>query len=305
LVLKQFPGDSPPASGLQAGYRGEIEILLLEENGPLDWWVMLRPGKRVRRGTKITFRTPDGQVSPLQAEVLAKNEEGHCRLRFAGVADFSAALMALVRCRCRPTSAAVQPATGAEDRSRYQTVFARHGRLGGGPDRRPALPPTNCWRHCGPGASGWSCHPARRPWDVRAGEGRARRRACHARGTLRGSTRNRRRREPRQGKRAVASSPWATTSVRVLESVAREHRGQLVAGSGRTRIFLHPPAMFSIVDALLTNFHLPQSTLLMLVSAFVAPGEHPPRPRPAAGRLCRTIRERYRFFSYGDAMLIL
>jgi S-adenosylmethionine:tRNA ribosyltransferase-isomerase len=94
-----------------------------------------------------------------------------------------------------------------------------------------------------------------------------------------------------------------TTTLRVLESVAMRHGGRLVAGAGATNIFIHPPHKFRIVDALLTNFHLPGSTLLMLVSAFASPGS-------TAGidtvlEIYReAIEERYRFFSYGDAMLI-
>jgi S-adenosylmethionine:tRNA ribosyltransferase-isomerase len=85
--------------------------------------------------------------------------------------------------------------------------------------------------------------------------------------------------------------------VRVLES-ARRQNGKLVAQTGSTDIFIYPPFEFRVVDFLLTNFHLPRSTLVMLVSAF-------------AGRefLLRAyeqaIRERYRFYSYGDCMLIL
>lgn len=87
-----------------------------------------------------------------------------------------------------------------------------------------------------------------------------------------------------------------TTTVRVLESCAAE--GQILPRSGATDIFIHPPYQFRAVHALLTNFHLPKSTLLMLVSAF-------------AGRefileaYAEAIRERYRFFSYGDCMLLL
>jgi S-adenosylmethionine:tRNA ribosyltransferase-isomerase len=88
-----------------------------------------------------------------------------------------------------------------------------------------------------------------------------------------------------------------TTTLRLLESVART-AGGLVAQSGQTEIFIHPPFEFKVTGALLTNFHLPRSTLLMLVSAL-------------AGRefilraYAEAIRERYRFFSYGDCMLIL
>ena len=88
-----------------------------------------------------------------------------------------------------------------------------------------------------------------------------------------------------------------TTTVRVLESAARRD-GKLIGQQGATDIFIHPPAEIRHVDRLLTNFHLPRSTLLMLVSAF-------------AGRefllaaYAEAIRERYRFYSYGDCMLIL
>jgi S-adenosylmethionine:tRNA ribosyltransferase-isomerase len=90
----------------------------------------------------------------------------------------------------------------------------------------------------------------------------------------------------------------------VLESVALQNGGRLVSGSGRTRIFIHPPFRFQIVDALLTNFHLPCSTLLMLVSAFAAPGDTRGRELVLAA-YAEALRERYRFFSYGDAMLIV
>jgi S-adenosylmethionine:tRNA ribosyltransferase-isomerase len=103
------------------------------------------------------------------------------------------------------------------------------------------------------------------------------------------------------GKRIFAVG---TTSVRVLESVAAQNGGQIVAARGRTRIFIHPPYNFKIVDALVTNFHLPCSTLLMLVSAFVAPGEISGRDFILSA-YAEAVRERYRFYSYGDAMLIL
>ncbi|MDR6226361.1 tRNA preQ1(34) S-adenosylmethionine ribosyltransferase-isomerase QueA [Desmospora profundinema] len=88
-----------------------------------------------------------------------------------------------------------------------------------------------------------------------------------------------------------------TTSVRTLESVAREH-GEVVACKGWTDIFIHPGFSFQVVDALLTNFHLPRSTLLMLISAFATREEVLKAYREA-------VQERYRFFSFGDAMLIV
>jgi S-adenosylmethionine:tRNA ribosyltransferase-isomerase len=95
-----------------------------------------------------------------------------------------------------------------------------------------------------------------------------------------------------------------TTAVRVLESVAENNSGLLAAANDTTKIFIYPPRQFQIVDALVTNFHLPCSTLLMLVSAFAAPGEIHGREMILAAYQ-KAIEERYRFFSYGDAMLIV
>ena len=96
-----------------------------------------------------------------------------------------------------------------------------------------------------------------------------------------------------------------TTVTRTLESVARLNGGKLNFYAGKTDIFIFPPAQFQIVDALLTNFHLPESTLLMLVSAFAAPSEVLRGRELILQTYAEAIRERYRFFSYGDAMLIL
>jgi S-adenosylmethionine:tRNA ribosyltransferase-isomerase len=95
-----------------------------------------------------------------------------------------------------------------------------------------------------------------------------------------------------------------TTSLRALESVAAANGGRLVECRGRTNLFIHPPYPFEVADALITNFHLPRSTLLMLVSAFAAPGQTRGRELILSA-YAEAIRERYRFYSYGDAMLIL
>jgi S-adenosylmethionine:tRNA ribosyltransferase-isomerase len=114
------------------------------------------------------------------------------------------------------------------------------------------------------------------------------------------------------GRRVIAVG---TTTVRVLESVAAQvtqHSTSschpsfvpVVAGAGKTRIFIYPPYEFRVADALLTNFHLPRSTLLMLISAFAVPNDTRGRDLILSA-YAEAIRERYRFFSYGDAMLIV
>ena len=109
-----------------------------------------------------------------------------------------------------------------------------------------------------------------------------------------------------EGRRVIAVG---TTTSRVLESACAE-RGEpepsreLASGSGRTSIFIYPPYEFKIVNALVTNFHLPRSPLLMLVSAFAASGETRGRDLMLAAYK-EAIREGYRFFSYGDVMLIV
>jgi S-adenosylmethionine:tRNA ribosyltransferase-isomerase len=105
----------------------------------------------------------------------------------------------------------------------------------------------------------------------------------------------------KEGRRVVAVG---TTTVRVLETVARQNEGAVAASAGRTRLFVYPPFEFKVVDALLTNFHLPESTLLMLVSAFAAPGQTRGRDLILAA-YAEAVRQRYRFYSYGDAMLLL
>ena len=93
-----------------------------------------------------------------------------------------------------------------------------------------------------------------------------------------------------------------TTVARTLESAAAN--GQLQPFAGQTTLFITPGYQFRVIDALITNFHLPQSTLLMLVSAFAAPGESRRGRDLILTAYHEAIRERYRFYSYGDAMLV-
>lgn len=300
--------------GVNARTGGQFEILLLEEAASNEWWAMLRPGKRARIGTQIILRTPAGSASSITATVLDTNEEGHRRIRFGGIPNILQELDKLGEVPLPPyirrEAPGANPASDREaneDRARYQTVFAHPPGSVAAPtaglhfteallDEIRALGVLVCFvtLHVGLGTFA--------PVKV---ENTAAHRMHEERYELSAETAKAINLAKREDRRVIAVG---TTSVRVLESVAAANHGHsaipvLNSGSGRTRIFIHPPYQFKVVDALLTNFHLPRSTLLMLVSAFAAPGEMRGRDLILAA-YAEAVRERYRFFSYGDAMLI-
>ena len=302
--------------GVNAKTGGAFEILLLDENAPNDWWAMVRPGKCARPGTQIRL---DEKV---YAAILAWNEAGHRRLKFSGAENI---LTELDRLGEMPLPPYIQrDAPQPEDRDRYQTIFAQPPGSVAAPTaglhfteamlanlRERGVQICFVTLHVGPGTF----------TPVKA-ETLAAHTMHEERFELSSETARVINDAKRDGRRVIAVG---TTSVRVLESVAMlgvppsggqklstaeppkggtPSGGDITAASGRTRIFIHPPYSFKIVDALLTNFHLPCSTLLMLVSAFAAPGEMRGRKMILAA-YAEAVRERYRFFSYGDAMLIL
>ena len=256
----------------------------------------------MRPGTHIQFVEVSGASSEVDACVVAKNEEGHCRLRFEGAGDISAALDRLGEVPLPPY---IERPDGvhSEDRERYQTVYARTAGSVAAPTAglhfTETLLQTLQTRgvivryvtlHVGLGtfapvkASRLGEHVMHEERYELSEE------TAFAVNAAKG-----------EGRRVIAVG---TTSVRVLESAAHETGGDLLPVAGRTRIFIHPPFKFNVVDALVTNFHLPESTLLMLVSAFAAPGLNRGRELVLSA-YAQAVRERYRFFSYGDAMLIL
>jgi S-adenosylmethionine:tRNA ribosyltransferase-isomerase len=281
---------------------GRCEILLLEENAVNDWNVMFRPVKRVRPGTLLRLLRPDGQASEVRVEVVAKFEEGHCRLKFSGAPDLRARLDELGEMPLPPYIERPVGNRNPEDRERYQTVFASQPGSVAAPTAGLHFTPellatltrmgvSICYvtLHVGAGTFApvkteeLSEHPMHEEYfELEAASAQALVAA------------------KREQRRVVAVG---TTSMRVLESVAAQNQGQIVPTHSRTRLFIYPPRKFEVVDVLLTNFHLPKSTLLMLVSAFAA-------PESLAGRdlilnaYQEAIRQKYRFFSYGDAMLI-
>lgn len=287
--------------GVNAKSGGKFELLLLEEQATNDWWAMLRPGKNARVGTQIVLCDTKGEPSKIVATVADVNAEGYRRLKFSGTPDLRRELDAIGEIPLPPYIERDKPLP--DDRQRYQTVFAQPAGSVAAPTaglhfterllaeiRARGVKVCFVTLHVGPGtfapvkAKTLAEHKMHEE-QFEVGENTVR--AVNA--------------AKKSGGRIVAVG---TTSVRVLESVAAQHGGKLNVYRGKTNIFIFPPFQFQVVDALLTNFHLPCSTLLMLVSAFAAPGETRGREMVLSA-YAEAIRERYRFFSYGDAMLIL
>jgi S-adenosylmethionine:tRNA ribosyltransferase-isomerase len=278
---------------------GRIEILLGEELGPNDWWVMLRPGKRVRIGTTLSFPRP-GRV-PIQAVVREKDAEGLCRLLFEGIDDLNNALDEIGEVPLPPYIERPDNPDWSRDAERYQTVYARAAGAVAAPTAGLHFTPEllGCLERQGIELCRVTLHVGLGTFAPVKCE-RITDHVMHAEryelSTIAADQINRAR---AAGRRIVAVG---TTCVRLLEHAASQ--GELRAGSGQTRLFVTPPFNFRLVNAMITNFHLPESTLLMLVSAFAGPGEVSGRPM-VLGAYAEAVRRRYRFFSYGDAMLIL
>jgi len=308
--------------GMNACTGGRFEVLLVKENAVNDWWVMMRPGKRAQVGMHISFHDPQGRHSEVQATVIDTNAAGHRRLRFTGTPSIAGLLDSLGEMPLPPYINRAGGARSEQDRERYQTVFAKPAGSVAAPTAglHFTTPLLNDIRsqgvhvcfltlHVGPGTfapvktesvAAHAMHEER--YELNEETARIINQTKQSKLAVAGGTGDFAARLPAGDHRRVFAV--GTTTVRVLESVAAQHGGLLAAESGRTRIFIYPPYEFAMPDALLTNFHLPRSTLLMLVSAFAAPGETRGRELILSA-YAEAVRERYRFFSYGDAMLIL
>jgi S-adenosylmethionine:tRNA ribosyltransferase-isomerase len=287
--------------GSNAKSSGKFEMLLLEENAPNDWWAMLRPGKNARIGTKIILHDAGGQPTKIFATVSEVNAEGHRQLKFSGIPDISRELDSLGEIPLPPYIERAKQLP--EDKERYQTVFAQPAGSVAAPTAGLHFTPEllDQIRARGVKICFVTLHVGLGTFAPVKTETLAEHKMHEERFEV-GEETVRAVNEARSAGRSVIAV--GTTSVRVLESIAARNAGKLNVHNGNTNIFIFPPFRFQIVDALLTNFHLPCSTLLMLVSAFAAPGEMRGREMILTA-YAEAIRERYRFFSYGDAMLIL
>ncbi len=264
---------------------GAVEVLLLIDKGDKTWECLVRPGKKMRRGAKVSFG--DGELT---AEVVEELESGNRLVRFDYEGIF---LEVLERLGKMPLPPYIKEELN--DPERYQTVYSRVNGSAAAPTAGLHFTPellqkikdmgvTVCsvTLHVGLG----TFRPVK---EDEITEHEMHSEFC----MISQETADAINRTKAAGGRVICVG---TTSCRTLESWAEED-GHMKATSGWTNIFIYPGYRFKVMDGLVTNFHLPESTLIMLVSAF-------------AGRenvlraYRRAVEEKYRFFSFGDAMFI-
>lgn len=279
--------------GLRDPSGGAVECLLLRRIDSERWEALLHPGQKLDVGRRVSF---SGEAGVLRGEIVERRHRGRRLIRLWADAggDVDAIVDAIGHVPLPPY---IRRAATADDRERYQTVFAAERGSVAAPTAglhfTPALLRTLTSRgieiatitlHVGYGTF--------KPVQVEDVEDHV---VDAEHFTIDPSAAARINRALDDGRRVVAVG---TTTTRALESSAREGGGRVAPGSGDANLFIYPGFQFRVIGGLLTNFHLPRSSLLMLVSAF-------------AGRevMLDTYREavahRYRFYSYGDGMLIL
>ena len=271
--------------------RGRVEVLLTRQlsSEPNEWECLVRPGRKIGVGEHLFF----GERDDLHAEVVARGAFGERQIRFHPADDFYGALDRIGHVPLPPY---IDRADSAADRNRYQTVYAQQVGSVAAPTaglhftpqildriRKRGIQTTEITLHVGLG----TFQPVRAErvedhkihsehYSISDEAARALNEALH------------------KSQRVVAIG---TTTVRTLEYAVRAGGGSIVPGSGQADIFIYPGFEFQAAGAMLTNFHLPQSSLLMLVGAFAGTVN----VLKAYGH---AVEAQYRFYSYGDCMFI-
>lgn len=272
--------------GQKEGSGGKIEFVLLKRVAGDTWEVILRPGKKAKPGARFVFGSGE-----LRAEILEVLEEGNRLVRFIYEGVFEEILDKVGIMPLPPYIT-----EKLEDPERYQTVYAKYNGSAAAPTaglhftrelletlRNKGVKIAYVMLHVGLGTfrpvkvDDITLHKMHSEYYSIGQE------ACDTINFAK-----------KAGKKVVAVG---TTSCRVLETVGSSNDGELKACDGWTDIFIYPGYRFKIVDRLITNFHLPQSTLIMLVSSLAG-------RENVLGAYAAAVRERYRFFSFGDAMFI-
>ena len=271
---------------------GRVEVLLTRQISaqPNEWECLVHPGRKIDVGERLFF----GNQNELEADIVGRGGFGKRRLRFHPVNDFVRALEQIGHIPLPPYIAREDRPS---DRERYQTIYARHRGSVAAPTaglhftaeilnqmRARGIETAEITLHVGLGTF--------QPVRVDQIEDHRLDRESYAISEEAASKLNRARLERR---RVVAIG---TTTVRTLEDCFRRSgKGCLEPGTGEADLFIYPGYRFEVVGGLLTNFHLPQSTLLMLVSAFAG-------TRAVLEAYQHAVREKYRFYSYGDCMFV-
>jgi len=270
---------------------GEVEVLLTRALGNGEWEALVRPGRKLGIGEVLSFGDRDREPI-LEAEIVGRGEYGERRLRFASVPNFFERVENIGHVPLPPY---IGRDDEAADRERYQTVFARNRGSAAAPTaglhftpqilkeiRARGVEIVEVTLHVGLG----TFQPLR--------EERVEANKLHVESySISSETAVAINSALEERRRLVAVG---TTVVRTLEHAALES-GRIRSGEGETSIFIYPGFRFQVVGALLTNFHLPRSSLLMLVSALAG------RERVLEAYR-HAVSEHYRFFSYGDCMFV-
>ena len=264
-----------------------IEFLLLEQKGDKLWEIICRPGKKAKVGTKFSFGG-----GKLLAEVVEVKPDGNRIVQFSCDGNFYTVLDEFGQMPLPPYIT-----KKLEDKERYQTVYSRE--LGSAAAPTAGLHFTKemlqALREKGVETAFVTLHVGLGTFRPVKEDDVLQHKMHSEHYHLPQETVDKILQTKQNGGRVIAVG---TTSCRTLEAVATEHDGKLVAADGYTDIFIYPGYQFKVLDGLVTNFHLPESTLIMLVSALLG-YEKTMHAYDVA------VNERYRFFSFGDAMCIL
>ncbi len=271
---------------------GRVEVLLTRQvsQQPNEWECLVRPGRKIGIGERLFF----GETGELQAEVIGRSSFGERRIRFEPVPDFFGLVERLGHVPLPPY---ISREDVSGDRERYQTIYARERGSVAAPTaglhftpeiltriRELGIETAEITLHVGLGTF--------QPVRVERVEDHKLHREAYSVSDAAAAAINR----ALDSRRRIVAV--GTTTVRTLEYAAQQSGdGRVKAGSGEADIFIYPEYEFRVVGALLTNFHLPQSTLLMLVCALAG------RERALAAYQ-HAVEEKYRFYSYGDCMFV-
>ncbi|HSU78899.1 MAG TPA: tRNA preQ1(34) S-adenosylmethionine ribosyltransferase-isomerase QueA [Candidatus Angelobacter sp.] len=272
--------------GTKEETNAHIEVLLLKQIEGDEWECLTKPAKRVKEGTVITFG--NGELKATCVELL---DEGRRRFRFSYEGIFNERLEELGSMPLPPYIT-----EQLDDPSRYQTVYAKHNGSAAAPTAGLHFTDEllNAIKEKGVDIQFITLHVGLgtfRPVKVESIDAHQMHAEFYQMGRETADALNGAR---SKGKRLVAVG---TTVIRTLETIAQKFDGEFKEASGWTDIFIFPGYTFKGVDAFITNFHLPKSTLIMLVSAFAG--------REFVLEAYKTaVEETYRFFSFGDAMFV-